>query len=1042
MAGIHFDKQDHELLRIVNDVLARAPSRKSFKSLLVPYLHPNGIKEMAAPKELRIAHAVINLLDVLEVGGADERLMALRSVRDEVLHCARSELRNNTGRVLLQIMKELVRSKSPRRQLELAHDFRTAATGKPRVIRSQLRLYHLLEMPEAWNQVTFDGHVHDANTKGRKSPTHLIMDAWIKGIRSLTVIYYNHIRQAAAAELLEAAEIMGVEARIGIEFSTRFRGRYVQLIWSPRGFSGTQEFIEFLSQPEVSELMSEGREVSDYQQRYVFQVLESFNRRHRPILNARFGLDVEPLSLEGFLAFIGTGQASMLHLAKYVHDGLMPAMHARMTELRDQYKTADAEQRARLRETVNEMDSLDSYTIQQEYLSPSANPDLPPPDIPSDEAGIPALLHYSPCGLVDRLTRLHASYHITVNLTDIQTEDLIELLYGCQGHITHIELFNLKDHVQQKTAYVPEINELQLAINEGNVLRLKKLVRDVLRRVEQSADPAAVERVEKMREILHRIGTLCDYYRDTPLRSLIGSDSTGRSATVPGMGLAIRETLPPRAQRELVKGSLREWVRIPVRRDAYLRITYFHAYSASSRINALYRLARNLPGLRLFGMKRREDWVADNFSTRLDQRGNVISLGGVRTPGSNGLTLDETGKDGHDFLIHWEYLNTGLKNTLKILLGFIPAFLSFALTKDWWLLAYFGAVIWFAVTGLRNIIQSVMGGGGTRRSPLLHWKSYVSWDRLVDSLMFTGFSVPLLDYFIKTMVLDQTFGVNTTTAPFILYSVMALANGIYISTHNFFRGLPPAAVYGNFFRTLLSIPLALAFNFTAAWLLGIYGAVGIQDTLQRWAAIISKAASDCVAGVIEGMADRYRNLSMRTWDYSGKLKQVFDSFARLELLFPESDVAEMLTKPEDFIKAVNMRSPELARVTIVNALDLLYFYNYQPRAATALSEILKTMSDEERRVVESSQFVLQLNHDVSRMFVDGLVGNRFGKALAFYLDRWEQYLAAFHRLTKKTPHTIAEKPPYHAIAFEHSCSRTLYPDEPAHTHFIQKRIAG
>jgi hypothetical protein len=27
-----------------------------------------------------------------------------------------------------------------------------------------------VEMPEAWNQVSFDDHVHDANTKGRKSP--------------------------------------------------------------------------------------------------------------------------------------------------------------------------------------------------------------------------------------------------------------------------------------------------------------------------------------------------------------------------------------------------------------------------------------------------------------------------------------------------------------------------------------------------------------------------------------------------------------------------------------------------------------------------------------------------------------------------------------------------------------------------------------------------------------------------------------------------------------------------------------------------------
>ena len=41
------------------------------------------------------------------------------------------------------------------------------------------------------------------------------------------------------------------------------------------------------------------------------------------------------------------------------------------------------------------------------------------------------------------------------------------------------------------------------------------------------------------------------------------------------------------------------------------------------------------------------------------------------------------------------YLNNYLKNSLKILIGFIPAFATFALTKDWWFLAYFGAFIWF-----------------------------------------------------------------------------------------------------------------------------------------------------------------------------------------------------------------------------------------------------------------------------------------------------------------------------------------------------------
>jgi hypothetical protein len=54
----------------------------------------------------------------------------------------------------------------------------------------------------------------------------------------------------------------------------------------------------------------------------------------------------------------------------------------------------------------------------------------------------------------------------------------------------------------------------------------------------------------------------------------------------------------------------------------------------------------------------------------------------------------------------------------------------------------------------------------------------------------------------------------------------------------------------------LAIPLAVAFNAAIGGILSEAGAQGINDILQKWAAVISKAASDCVAGVIEGLADR------------------------------------------------------------------------------------------------------------------------------------------------------------------------------------------
>ena len=285
-AAIFFDKNDYKLLRIVNDVLKRGAKAQALRSLLGEQMHPHGIKEMAAPRGLRIAYAIAGLLGSFEKGKDSDRIKALRSLRDEVFLTSQTMYRKNTARVLLQIMKELVRSTDNElRQLKLAHDFRLASTGNPRRVRAELAKYHLIEMPEEWNQFAFDDHVHDANTKGRKSPTHLVMDAWIKGIRYLTVVYYNYVRPEVVEELIEASAILDIRVQVGIEMSTRFRDKYVRFTWEPHGFNGNRAFLQFLQGEAVRELMDEGRKVSLYQQKYVFDVLDVFNDRHRQTLN-------------------------------------------------------------------------------------------------------------------------------------------------------------------------------------------------------------------------------------------------------------------------------------------------------------------------------------------------------------------------------------------------------------------------------------------------------------------------------------------------------------------------------------------------------------------------------------------------------------------------------------------------------------------------------------------------------------------------------------------------------------------------------------
>ncbi|MFH1215186.1 MAG: hypothetical protein V1706_01655 [Pseudomonadota bacterium] len=1008
-----FDKNDYILLNIVNDVLNRDESHKHIKNLLTPYLHPHGIKEMTASMGLRIAYAVIHLLGSLEAGKAADRQNALRSLRDEVLCSSQSTLRRNTARVLIEIMKELIRSQGDYlHQLVLARDFRTATFGKPSFIRSQLNKYHLIEMPEEWNQIAFDDHVHDANTKGRKSPTHLVMDAWIKGIRRLTVIYYNFINVDVATELLESAEIMGITVRIGIEFSARFRGRYIKLIWAPRGFADKQDFLNFFKHEPAKSFMDEGRRISAYQQLYVIDVFREFNKKHLPLINQAYGINLPPFERDDFIAFVGSGQPSLLHLAKFIHNRMLPAMRALVVEFLKVYDRADQEERLRIAHAVEIMNTLDPDAIIESFLQPSKNPTLRNPDEPYQDPDIPSLLQLSPVELLHRLHSLHSGSRVTLNLSNLSPADVLELLYDCRGKITHLEIFNLKDYTSGKSTHNAEINKLQLAINQANVINLKRVIQKILHDEEETTPPPPdrEERRKKLTTILHNMPALQGFYKNSVLKSRIGSDSTGSSRHRHGMGLVMKGTLPHRAQRKIEREQQHSRWQIPVRITAHLQVTHVpktNTYTSWQQDNVPWehKDILTIPSCKLipassgmnFHYEQHRDWVVQSYSTHMGPQGNVATLGWIQEQ-DNQLTLTRKDKATEHKDIPVRCLNSHLKNGLKILIGFLPAFTTFALTKDWWFLAYFGAFIWFGITGLRNIIQSVLGAGGITRSPLMKWNDYVSWDRLADSLLFTGFSVPLLDLLIKTLILDRLFGITTATSPFVLYTVMALANGIYISSHNIFRGLPKAAVLGNFFRSILSIPLALLFNWGIGGIIGGAGVVAVDAMLQKWAAVISKLASDCVAGFIEGLADRFNNIRFRALDYSAKIGQVFETYATIETLFPDSDVITMLESPKEFMQAINEKKPDLAKILIINALDLLYIWMYQPRAASTLHAIMKSMSPDERHILVASQRILEQEKQISQLFIDGVIGKKFSHALSFYLEQSERYLKSLHEL--------------------------------------------
>jgi hypothetical protein len=865
------------------------------------------------------------------------------------------------------------------------------------LIRKQLNKYHLYEMPEEWNQLAFDHHVHDSNSKGRKSPTHIVMDAWIKGIRFLGVIYYNFIRTEAASELLEAAEIMDIEVRIGVELSACLHNRYVQLVWSPNGFFDRHDFIKFINGKHVKAFMDKGREVRDYKTEIVLKLLDNYNRIHRNSISETYDIHVPELPREKFITFVGRGQASLVHLAEFIHKNILPDLKKRVSFLRDELKKSSNSEKKVILKKLRKINSLIPEKLVEKYFRRELNPEITDTSIVSNDPDLPELLRLNSSQIIDLVSDMPCRSRITLNPTDLSLSDVIETLYEGEGRITHLEIYNSKDWAHKKTEHRIDINKLRLVINNQNVMELKKIV------MEQSSIALEQDKVEGTKQgerldiILGDLPRFLSFYQYKKLRSRMGTDSTGRSRITPGMGLVVLPTLPWRARRKIIseKNKILPIVTTPLRNTT----SVIGDKADKNRYEiSMQRERRNNNYLK---RKKEVKWTFGSNTTTLCDKGNIAALGGIsNNPKNNIINTSEDLKKKIRSPLH---LNSTLLNFLKIFIGFIPAFLTFYLTKSWWLLAWFGAVIWFSITGFRNIIQSVLGGGGLFRNSLLGWKDYVNWSRVADSLLFTGFSVPLLDFLVKDLLLARTAHITPSNNALALYSVIALANGIYISSHNLFRGLPIGAVIGNFFRTIISIPVAIGLNFLILRILLSSGRdlLAVQTIMFLWAAVISKFASDLVAAIIEGSADRRKNLDFRINDYREKLQQIYHTYARLEMIFPKQDVQKLMEDPEKLVAILKKENPEVLRLMIINSLDMLYFWMYQPRSSMALKLKLLNMSSNELHYLLLFQNVLKCKRTVSEMLLHSLVGKRFERALAFYLSRTDNYLNSFKSMVTK-----------------------------------------
>lgn len=1043
-----FDKQDMFFLDRVNKIIDFGKKIESHYQLRI---HPNGIIDMNISQEIRMATAVISLLDRLQTNNIKERLLALENLHNEVLFTAGTKFRRNTARVLIEIMKEIIRAYGDKeKQLQLTHDFRMAATGKPTIVRKLLRRYHLLEMPEAWNQLVFDHHVHDANTKGRKSPTHLIMDAWVKGIRSLTVIYYNYIKPETAFELLSAAKIMGIKIRIGLLYNIVYRQRLIDFIWVPQGFYGTDEFMEFLEEPNMQKLMKDGKKISQWREKFIFKIIEEWNQNLRHRINSEFSLELPPISTEEYKQFVSIGQSSVLHLAELIQKDANETLKQTACLIKEKIQNCSDEQECIVLQ--NELNNYDKLTTEYfleilEDCEQKIEKEIIAEILTEEDLDkIPHMLKYSPHQLVYRLKEVRSNGFIVLNLANATPEEVINLLWDTDGEITHLEIFNVYDWQKGNAKFTVKINELMQAINNKNTPLLKTIILQLIEQCKADKEkhlydeeqitffcsdtsvaldsnrqkqlkeyknnpklrPISIdERLKALHQVLRNIPSIIDYYSGKKLFTRMGTDSTSRVGRLAGMGLAYVQSLPFRAVKELKKNSNESRVIIPIRKEVRMVDTYIMPH-ANEHVSLLRRILRKIPFIKKLTYKKIRSWTDFEANTTVfnngncsnelqsfsSSKGNIITLGGKGLRTTNGFIE----KNAKNTLSKLHYLNSNLSNAIKVLIGFIPSFYSFQYTQDIAFLAWGGTFIWFLITGFRNILQAILGVGGLKRSPLMRWNNYVSWSRLCDSLMYTGISVLLLELIVRHLVLEETFDITASNAPLLSFTVISLVNGFYIMGHNYIRGLQTEAIVGNFFRSFIAIPISLFYNNLFFEFLTVIGAANAMEIAVASSAIISKMASDTGAALIEGYADKQSNIWLRRWDYRLAHDKLYRQYTQLELLFPEQDSLELLKNPQEVLNKVKEYNPKLYTGMIVNALDLMYLLYYQPRSFSTLKEIIRKLSDNEKLAWVRMQYVLQCHKDVSQLFIDETMGENFSRSLSFYLDTHAQYLQNLRKL--------------------------------------------
>jgi hypothetical protein len=798
-----------ELYKLRRELNARIDQPESVET--GPRSHPLGVARWFKKRRISIAEAYLTVVRDLDSQHARSRLRALKIIIDASYHSQALDMPLNTARVQLALIKEAVKSRDDRRrQLELLQDFSASSYGQAEATRRFLDRLGLIELPEGDKKLKelgagFDGHVHDAATSGRKNPTQLLIDAFIKGLSELTIAYNGAASRELMEEAVEAGHIVGIKVNIGIEFGLMSGGErfhFLALLPETRRAEDVRRFFE--ENERCLRPLFEGLE-EDEEGRVAAlkRLMKAFNEGPRKELNRDFpdkgAYRVKKLKMRGLKALVPLAGASRAHLAELLWRSYRRAMFNRVL-----YLKAGRAKALRDRE-LGLISDWDLRLVESRYSGAREEFRAMSPDgLRRRYFPEPAEAeHASAFDDLPKLRRLLSSAGLRLKLVrplEHGYEKAARFLDGAWKILDEVEVYNVVDSA---------------TVEAADLLRFCRLVAETNKRRAEASLP--------------------------PMLPVPGSDATGRSRELPGMGFI---------RSDFLKG----------RRGAHYAKRHIELPEEVSRL-ILSGGSEPDSGDRPRANGNRSQ-VSENRSPRILCMGKIAELpcnkiGDEEDGGAPSVPLGRAIR----------YLNPSIANLFFVAVGFAVAY------------CFIGAgyaCLWLGITGFRNALADLFAFRGAR---IRKWNARsVNWNNIAQSLFWTGFSVPIMGFVKAKFDVLWPFGEVGFVYTAVKFFFISFANGLYIASHNKLRGFDRKVIRANLFRTIISWPFATVFA-------PLGNAMGIPSIVQ------SKIWSDVVAGFIEGGGKYFKTLRLRRRDVEEMVPRIIEckkeerAIAVLDLLY-------------------------------------------------------------------------------------------------------------------------------------------------------------